>query len=112
MDVTARSSEGLKIVTELCKRRRVETLYVLDEPTTGLHLQDVHKLLEVLHELVDRGDTLVVIEHQMDLVRQADWLVDLGPGPGQRGGQVTWQGTVAGFLSDGPDVPTRRALLP
>jgi excinuclease ABC subunit A len=104
-------AQRIKIVTELAKKRRVETLYVLDEPTTGLHLQDVQKLLAVLQELVERGDTLVVIEHHMDLVRQADWLVDMGPGPGDLGGAVTFEGTVEAFLHHGPQVPTRVALL-
>jgi excinuclease ABC subunit A len=104
-------AQRIKIVTELAKKRRVETLYVLDEPTTGLHLQDVQKLLTVLQELVERGDTLVVIEHHMDLVRQADWLVDMGPGPGEMGGAVTFEGTVEAFLHHGPQVPTRVALM-
>ncbi len=104
-------AQRLKIVTELCKRRKFETLYVLDEPSTGLHLQDLQRLLDVLHELVDRGDTLVVIEHQLDIVREADWLVDLGPGAGELGGHVTWQGTVAGLLKSKLKVPTREALL-
>ena len=84
---------------------------MLDEPSTGLHLEDVRKLLAVLHELVDRGDTLVVIEHQLDVVREADWLVDLGPGAGDAGGQVTWQGTLQGLLDSDLDLPTRHALL-
>jgi excinuclease ABC subunit A len=104
-------AQRLKIVTELCKRRKFETLYVLDEPSTGLHLQDLQRLLDVLHELVDRGDTLVVIEHQLDIVREADWLVDMGPGAGERGGHVTWQGTVQGLLKSKLKVPTRTALL-
>jgi excinuclease ABC subunit A len=104
-------AQRLKIVTELSKRRKFETLYVLDEPSTGLHLQDVQKLLAVLHELVDRGDTLVIIEHQLDVVREADWLVDLGPGAGVAGGHVTWQGPVAGLLKAKLKTPTRTALL-
>jgi excinuclease UvrABC ATPase subunit len=67
--------------------------------------------LTVLQELVERGDTLVVIEHHMDLVRQADWLVDMGPGPGEMGGAVTFEGTVEAFLHHGPQVPTRVALM-
>ncbi len=103
-------AQRLKLVTELAKRRRAETLYVLDEPTTGLHLHDVDKLLTVLRDLVARGDTLVVIEHHLDIMAQADWLVDLGPGAGAAGGQVTWCGTVSDMLRAGPEVPTRAAL--
>lgn len=102
-------AQRLKVVTELAKTRRKETLYVLDEPSTGLHLQDVTKLVAVLHELVDRGDTVVVIEHQMDLVAEADWLVDLGPGAGADGGQLLWQGSVDGLRQRGTG-PTARAL--
>ena len=90
-------AQRIKIVAELCKKRRFETVYVLDEPTTGLHLMDLQKLLAVLHALVDRGDTLVVIEHQLDLVREADWLVDLGPGAGPAGGTLMYQGPVDGI---------------
>ena len=104
-------AQRLKLVTELAKRRKVATVYVLDEPTTGLHGHDVRQLLAILHDLVDRGDTLVVIEHQLDVVREADWMVDMGPGAGQAGGHVTYQGPVAEFVARGPDVPTRRALL-
>ncbi|MSQ83804.1 MAG: excinuclease ABC subunit A [Myxococcales bacterium] len=105
-------AQRLKLVTELAKRRRTETLYVLDEPSTGLHLQDVRKLLAILHDFVDRGDTLVVIEHNLDIVREADWLIDLGPGAGDKGGQVTHCGTLGDLLQRGPDCPTRRALQP
>ncbi len=88
-------AQRLKLVAELATRRRAATLYVLDEPSTGLHLADLRQLLDVLHELVDRGDTLIVIEHNLDLIREADWLVELGPGGGKAGGQVLFQGTVA-----------------
>lgn len=104
-------AQRLKIVSELAKSRRTGSLYVLDEPSTGLHLQDVRKLLTVLHDLVDRGDTLVVIEHQLDIVREADWVIDLGPGAGTAGGCISFQGPLAELLASGPDGPTRRALL-
>ncbi|MEY3015008.1 MAG: hypothetical protein RIT45_3743 [Pseudomonadota bacterium] len=102
-------AQRLKLVAELATRRRKETLYVLDEPSTGLHLADQRKLLDVLHDLVDRGDTLVVIEHNLDLLREADWLVECGPGGGHHGGQRLWQGPVAGLLAHG-GTPTARAL--
>ena len=103
-------AQRIKIVAELCKKRRFETVYVLDEPTTGLHLMDLQKLLAVLHELVDRGDTLVVIEHQLDLVREADWLVDLGPGAGEAGGQLLHEGPVAALVRGKSKTPTAVAL--
>jgi excinuclease ABC subunit A len=103
-------AQRLKLITELAKRRRTETLYVLDEPSTGLHLEDVRKLLGVLHALVDRGDTLVVIEHQLDIVKEADWLVDLGPGAGEAGGQLTWMGGVAELVKSKLKTPTAQAL--
>ncbi|MCB9740611.1 MAG: excinuclease ABC subunit UvrA [Deltaproteobacteria bacterium] len=102
-------AQRLKLVAELATRRRKETLYVLDEPSTGLHLADQRKLHDVLHDLVERGDTLVVIEHNMDLVREADWVVECGPGGGHRGGQVIWQGPVAGLVAAGT-TPTAQAL--
>ncbi|MBM4344290.1 MAG: excinuclease ABC subunit UvrA [Deltaproteobacteria bacterium] len=104
-------AQRLKLVAELAKRRRTETLYVLDEPSTGLHLRDVQKLMTTLRELVARGDTLVLIEHHLDIIAQADWLVDLGPGAGGAGGLVTWCGTVAELLRAGPEGATRGALL-
>ncbi|MSP92995.1 MAG: excinuclease ABC subunit A [Myxococcales bacterium] len=103
-------AQRIKLAAELGKRRRTETLYVLDEPSTGLHLHDVRRLLGVLHALVDRGDTLVVIEHQMDIVTEADWVVDLGPGAGARGGQVGWQGSVDAMLRQCPVSATAAAL--
>ncbi len=110
--VSGGEAQRIKIVSELRKKRRKETLYVLDEPSTGLHLADQKRLLDVLHQLVDRGDTLVVIEHNLDLLREADWLVDLGPGGGQRGGQLCWQGPVAELMSGPLQTPTALALRP
>ncbi len=102
-------AQRLKLVAELATKRRKSTLYVLDEPSTGLHLADQRKLLDVLHELVERGDTVLVIEHNVDLMREADWLVELGPGGGARGGQRLYQGAFAGLVSAG-GTPTAGVL--
>src|SRR5256884_5334620 len=79
-------AQRVKLATELAKRDTGRTLYILDEPTTGLHFEDVRLLLEVLHRLVDKGNTVVVIEHNLDVVKTADWVVDLGPEGGAAGG--------------------------
>ncbi|HEU0257403.1 MAG TPA: excinuclease ABC subunit UvrA [Microbacteriaceae bacterium] len=86
-------AQRVKLATELQRRGTGRTVYVLDEPTTGLHFEDVRKLLEVLGELVDKGNTVIVIEHNLDVIKSADWLIDLGPEGGARGGQVVAEGT-------------------
>ncbi len=86
-------AQRVKLSKELSKRATGKTLYILDEPTTGLHFEDVRKLLEVLHELVDAGNTVVVIEHNLDVVKTADWIIDLGPEGGDGGGEIVTIGT-------------------
>jgi excinuclease ABC subunit A len=86
-------AQRVKLATELQKRSNGRSIYVLDEPTTGLHFEDVRKLLLVLNGLVDKGNTVIVIEHNLDVIKSADWLVDIGPEGGSRGGEIVGIGT-------------------
>jgi excinuclease ABC subunit A len=86
-------AQRIKLAKELSRRQTGKTLYILDEPTTGLHFEDVRKLLEVLHRLVELGNTVVVIEHHLDVMKTADWIIDLGPEGGERGGTIVVSGT-------------------
>jgi len=86
-------AQRVKLSTELSKRATGSTLYILDEPTTGLSFEDCAYLLRVLHRLVDAGNTVVLIEHHLDLIKSADWIIDLGPGAGDSGGYVIAEGT-------------------
>jgi excinuclease ABC subunit A len=86
-------AQRVKLATELSRRSTGRTFYVLDEPTTGLHFADIHKLLDVLQRLVQMGNTVLVIEHNLDVIKTADYLIDLGPEGGDRGGSVVGTGT-------------------
>jgi excinuclease ABC subunit A len=86
-------AQRVKLSAELGKRDTRKTLYILDEPTTGLHFEDIRQLLIVLQRLVDRGNTIVVIEHNLDVIKSADWIIDLGPEGGEKGGTIVAEGT-------------------
>jgi len=89
-------SQRVKLATELARRDTGRTLYILDEPTTGLHFEDIRVLLGVLRKLVDKGNTIIVIEHNEDVIRAADWTIEMGPGGGRNGGQIVYQGDGSG----------------
>jgi excinuclease ABC subunit A len=86
-------AQRVKLATELSKRDTGNTFYILDEPTTGLHFEDVRILLDVINKLVDKGNTILIIEHNMDVIKTADYIIDLGPEGGKRGGTIICQGT-------------------
>ena len=91
--ISGGEAQRVKLATELAKRDTGKTLYVLDEPTTGLHFEDIKVLMNVLNKLVDKGNTVLIIEHNMDVIKMADWIIDMGPEGGDRGGQIVCQGT-------------------
>ncbi len=93
-------AQRVKLATELSKVSTGKTFYVLDEPTTGLHFEDVRILLNVLNKLVDKGNTVVVVEHNMDVIKMADWIIDLGPGGGEFGGKIIAEGTPEEILKN------------
>jgi excinuclease ABC subunit A len=92
-------SQRVKLATELAKRDTGKTLYILDEPTTGLHFEDVHVLLQVLNRLVDKGNTVIVIEHNMDVIKVADYIIDIGREGGNEGGKIVFQGAPEKLVS-------------
>jgi excinuclease ABC subunit A len=102
-------AQRIKLSSELHKRATGNTFYVLDEPTTGLHFDDIRKLLDVLQRLVDAGNTVLVIEHNLDVIKTADWIIDLGPEGGDQGGTVVATGTPEAVAAD-PDSHTGRFL--
>jgi excinuclease ABC subunit A len=104
-------AQRVKLSKELSRRATGRTLYILDEPTTGLHFEDTRKLLEVLHELVEQGNTVVVIEHNLDVIKTADWLLDFGPEGGDGGGEIVARGTPEAVAAD-PKSWTGRYLAP
>ncbi|MCB2033617.1 MAG: excinuclease ABC subunit UvrA, partial [Ottowia sp.] len=106
-------AQRVKLALELSKRDTGRTLYILDEPTTGLHFADIALLLKVLHQLREAGNTIVVIEHNLDVIKTADWLIDMGPEGGDGGGTVVAQGTpehVAGVAASHTGHYLRRLL--
>ena len=92
-ELSGGEAQRIKLATELSKRSTGKTIYILDEPTTGLHFADVHKLVEILQKLTDGGNTVLVIEHNLDVIKTADYIIDIGPEGGEKGGTVIAQGT-------------------
>ena len=97
-------AQRIKLATELAKRETGKTLYILDEPTTGLHFEDIQRLLKVLYQLVDKGNTVVIIEHNLEVIRCADWIIDLGPDGGTRGGELVAEGTPEDIMSNAKSI--------
>jgi excinuclease ABC subunit A len=104
-------AQRVKLSSELQKRSTGSTVYVLDEPTTGLHFEDIRRLLGVLSSLVDKGNTVLVIEHNLDVIKTSDWIVDMGPEGGSRGGTVIAEGTPEEVAAN-PDSYTGQFLAP
>jgi excinuclease ABC subunit A len=105
--ISGGESQRVKLATELSKRDTGQTLYILDEPTTGLHFEDIRVLMKVLNRLVDKGNTVIVIEHNMDVIKQADWIIDIGPEGGRGGGMIVAQGTPEQVAASGKGYTSR-----
>lgn len=93
-------AQRVKLATELSKKDTGNTFYILDEPTTGLHFEDVNVLMGVINRLVERGNTILIIEHNLDVVKSADWVIDIGPEGGKDGGQVLFEGTPENLIKN------------
>ena len=102
-------AQRIKLATELSKRSTGKTIYILDEPTTGLHFADVHKLIEILHRLTEGGNSVIVIEHNLDVIKTADYIIDIGPEGGEKGGTVIAAGTPE-KIADNPDSYTGKYI--
>ena len=99
-------AQRIKLSLELSKKQQGNTLYILDEPTTGLHWDDIQKLMDLLFQLRDAGNTIIIIEHDKDVIKLADWVVELGPEGGDEGGELLFEGTIKKFLT-GESTPTQ-----
>ena len=93
-------AQRVKLAAELSKKSSGKTLYILDEPTTGLHFYDINILMDVINLIVDKGNTVIIIEHNMDVIKQADYIIDLGPRGGKDGGEIIFEGTINNILNN------------
>ena len=111
--ISGGESQRVKLATELSRKDTGRTIYILDEPTTGLHFEDIRVLLSVLGRLADRGNTVIVVEHNLDVIKSADWIIDLGPDGGRGGGQIVFEGTPEALAQSGvgATAPFVRAAL-
>ena len=101
-ELSGGEAQRIKLATELSRRSTGKTIYILDEPTTGLHFADVHKLIEILQRLAEGGNTVVVIEHNLDVIKTADYIIDIGPEGGDKGGTIVAEGTPE-RIAENPD---------
>ena len=109
LSLSGGEAQRLKLSLELSRRQQGRSLYILDEPTTGLHWVDIQRLADLLFKLRDAGNTVIVIEHNLDVINLADWVIDLGPGGGRHGGTIQFEGTVDALAASGAGA-TGRAL--